>query len=49
MQYLRGGRLVILKSLYWPGMTFYHTLNSPHYGSLYVGHGKKNLDVPFMV
>ncbi|EZA51049.1 Radial spoke head protein 9-like protein [Ooceraea biroi] len=48
LQFLQGGRLVILHSLYWHGLTFFHKLNSPHYGFLYVGHGKKNLDMPFM-
>ncbi|XP_015520175.1 radial spoke head protein 9 homolog [Neodiprion pinetum] len=49
LQFLLGCRMVTLHSLYWPGMTFYHKLNSPHYGSMYIGYGKKNLDVPFMV
>ncbi|XP_012537108.2 radial spoke head protein 9 homolog isoform X1 [Monomorium pharaonis] len=49
LQSLLGGRLVILHSLYWHGMTFFHKLNSPHHGFLYVGHGKKNLDLPFMI
>lgn len=49
LQFLLGGRLIILHSLYWHGMTFFHKLNSPHHGFLYVGHGKKNLDLPFML
>ncbi|XP_012253444.1 radial spoke head protein 9 homolog [Athalia rosae] len=49
LQLVQGCCTVILHSLFWPGMIFYHTLNSPHYGSLYVGNGKKNLDVPFMI
>ncbi|KAK0171392.1 hypothetical protein PV328_009130 [Microctonus aethiopoides] len=39
---------IILQNLCWPGMTFYHIINSPYYGSIYVGNGKKNLNVPFM-
>ncbi|XP_015436949.1 PREDICTED: radial spoke head protein 9 homolog [Dufourea novaeangliae] len=49
LQLLQGKRLAILHSLYWPGMTFFHKLNTPHYGFLYFGHGKKNMDVVFMV
>ncbi|XP_063975146.1 radial spoke head protein 9 homolog [Diachasmimorpha longicaudata] len=44
-----ASRLVILQNLYWPGMTFYHIPESPHYGSLYLGNGIKNLNIPFMV
>lgn len=49
LQLILEARLIILHSLYWPGMTFYHKLNTPHYGFLYVGNGKKNMDLPFMV
>lgn len=43
------GRNVLVRSLYWPGMIFYHMLNSMYYGCLYLGNGKKNLDIPFML
>ncbi|XP_014600639.1 PREDICTED: radial spoke head protein 9 homolog [Polistes canadensis] len=49
LQLLMGSNLIILYNLYWPGMTFYHKLNTPHYGFLYIGNGKKNMDLPFMV
>ncbi|XP_012283732.1 radial spoke head protein 9 homolog [Orussus abietinus] len=49
LQFYLGGRLAVLCSLYWPGMAFYHKIDSPHYGSLYIGNGKKNMDVPFML
>ncbi|XP_076660863.1 radial spoke head protein 9 homolog [Halictus rubicundus] len=49
LQVLHEKNLVLLHSLYWPGMTFYHKMNRPHHGYLYFGHGKKNLDVVFMV
>ncbi|KAK2579538.1 hypothetical protein KPH14_010840 [Odynerus spinipes] len=49
LQLLSGCRLAILHSSYWPGMIFYHKLNTPHYGFLYIGNGKKNMDVPFMI
>jgi len=43
--------VITLRSLYWPGFTAYHQLGRGYksYGSLYVGTGKKNWDVPFMV
>lgn len=41
--------LVILKSLYWPGFIFYHYLRSPRHGFVYFGHGKKSMDLPFML
>lgn len=43
------GRTVIVKSLYWPGMVFYHHIQTPFYGCVYFGNGKKNLDVPFQL
>ncbi|XP_043480321.1 radial spoke head protein 9 homolog [Leptopilina heterotoma] len=44
-----GGRLVILMNGFWPGAAFYHKINSSDYGFMYVGPGKKNLDLPFMI
>ncbi|KAJ8934913.1 hypothetical protein NQ318_012463 [Aromia moschata] len=41
--------LVILKSIYWPGMIFFHYLRSPRHGFVYFGHGKKCMDLPFML
>ncbi|RZC39253.1 Radial spoke domain containing protein [Asbolus verrucosus] len=41
--------IVVLKSLYWPGMFFYHFLGTPRYGFLYFGNGIKCLDVPFFL
>ncbi|XP_054003782.1 radial spoke head protein 9 homolog isoform X2 [Hylaeus anthracinus] len=49
LQFVRGDATVILHSLYWPGLTFYHKLNNSDYGFLYFGHGKKNMDVVFMI
>jgi radial spoke head protein 9 len=40
---------VVLKSLYWPGMFFYHLLKTPRYGFVYFGNGIKCLDVPFFL
>ncbi|XP_057665110.1 radial spoke head protein 9 homolog [Diorhabda carinulata] len=41
--------MVILKSMYWPGLVFFHKLRTPKHGFLYFGHGKNCLDVPFML
>lgn len=38
-----------LRSLYWPGFVAFHQLDSQLYGWMYVGTGKKNWDVPFMI
>lgn len=49
LQLVDGRTLVILKSVYWPGMVFYHKMKTNKYGSVYIGHGKKCLDIPFML
>uniref|UniRef100_A0A2A4JP65 Radial spoke head protein 9 homolog n=1 Tax=Heliothis virescens TaxID=7102 RepID=A0A2A4JP65_HELVI len=45
----QGGSLAYLKSLYWPGMIFFHKVRTPDAGFLYIGNGRKNLDVPFLL
>ncbi|XP_057350372.1 radial spoke head protein 9 homolog isoform X1 [Manis pentadactyla] len=49
IQMERGNALVVLRSLLWPGLTFYHTPRTKNYGYIYVGTGEKNLDLPFML
>lgn len=44
-----GGEMAVLKSSYWPGYYFYHKIARGQYGSIYFGHGKKSLDIPFML
>jgi radial spoke head protein 9 len=44
-----GGNVVFLKSLLWPGFFFFHVLNSPKYGHIYVGTGVKNADLGYML
>jgi len=39
----------VLRSLLWPGLTFYHAPRTKNYGYIYVGTGEKNLDLPFML
>ena len=41
--------IATIRSLYWPGAVAYHVLETPQYGWLYNGPGKKNWDVPFMI
>lgn len=44
-----GGRLVLLRSLLWPGYVFFHQVSKAKFGSLYIGSGLKNIDLPFML
>lgn len=38
---------VILKSMYWPGLMFFHQLRTPHHGFIYFGYGKRSVDSAF--
>nr|XP_034964085.1 radial spoke head protein 9 homolog isoform X2 [Zootoca vivipara] len=49
IQFERGGRVVVLRSLLWPGLTFYHVPNTKQHGYIYFGNAEKNLDLPFML
>ncbi|XP_062953205.1 radial spoke head protein 9 homolog isoform X2 [Cynocephalus volans] len=49
IQMERGNALVVLRSLLWPGLTFYHAPHTKNYGYIYVGTGEKNIDLPFML
>ncbi|XP_009868650.1 PREDICTED: radial spoke head protein 9 homolog, partial [Apaloderma vittatum] len=49
VQLERGGTVVVLRSLLWPGLTFYHVPMTKQYGYIYFGTGEKNLDLPFML
>ncbi|XP_032626305.1 radial spoke head protein 9 homolog isoform X1 [Chelonoidis abingdonii] len=49
IQLERGGSLVVLRSLLWPGLTFYHVPMTKQYGYIYLGTGEKNIDLPFML
>lgn len=40
---------VNLRSLLWPGYTSYHIPGSKFFGGLYIGHGEKNKDLPFIM
>ena len=49
LQFERGSGLVTLRSLLWQGYIFYHVPGTCAYGSIYVGNGEKNMDLPFML
>lgn len=44
-----GDILVMIKPMYWPGMINFHYLQSPKYGFVYFGNGKRCIDVPFLL
>lgn len=49
VQLEKGGTVVVLRSLLWLGLTFYHVPMTKQYGYVYFGTGEKNLDLPFML
>jgi len=49
LQFERGSALVTLRSLLWLGYTFFHVPGSRLFGSVYVGTGEQNMDLPFML
>uniref|UniRef100_A0A671E2Z9 Radial spoke head protein 9 homolog n=1 Tax=Rhinolophus ferrumequinum TaxID=59479 RepID=A0A671E2Z9_RHIFE len=49
VQMERGNALVVLRSLLWPGLTFYHAPRTKNCGYVYMGTGEKNIDLPFML
>lgn len=49
LQFERGSGLVILRSLLWLGYVSFHVPGTSRYGSIYMGTGEKNLDLPFML
>ncbi|NWS44906.1 RSPH9 protein, partial [Probosciger aterrimus] len=49
VQLEKGGTVVVLRSLLWLGLTFYHIPMTKQYGYIYFGNGEKNLDLPFML
>jgi len=49
LQFERGSGLVTLRSLLWVGYSFYHVPGTRKFGSIYVGTGEQNMDLPFML
>lgn len=43
------GKNVSVRSLLWPGYFGLHRLGSDLFGSVYIGEGSKNIDLPFMI
>lgn len=41
--------VVVIRSLFWPGMVFVHKCRSRKHGFAYFGDGRKNLDILFML
>ncbi|GAB1602776.1 radial spoke head protein 9 homolog [Argonauta hians] len=48
-QFERGCGLVMIRSLLWPGYTFFIKPGTSKFGSIYFGTGEKNYDLPFML
>lgn len=42
------GTVATLRNQVWPGYYAYHRANTHIYGSLYIGDGIENVDLPFM-
>jgi len=40
---------VNVRNLFWPGYYAFHRLSSDRFGSVYIGDGIKNADLPFMI
>lgn len=49
LQFERGSALVLVRSLKWPGSSFFHVPGTNSFGSLYCGIGERNKDIPFML
>ncbi|CAH2256374.1 radial spoke head 9 homolog [Pelobates cultripes] len=49
LQFEQGGSVLILRSLLWLGMTFYHIPLTSQHGYIYIGNGERNIDLPFMI
>lgn len=49
LQFERGSGLLCLRSTLWLGFVFYHIPGTRKFGSVYVGTGEKNSDLPFML
>ncbi|XP_033125907.1 radial spoke head protein 9 homolog [Anneissia japonica] len=49
LQAERGSGLVIIRSLLWQGMAFYHVPHTKKFGYVYFGTGEKNKNLPFML
>ena len=44
-----SNKIVTIRSIQWPGFTFYHKQGTKKFGSLYIGDGLKNDELHFMI
>nr|XP_033791275.1 radial spoke head protein 9 homolog [Geotrypetes seraphini] len=49
LQFERGNSVLVMRSLMWPGLIFFHLPMTPHHGYIYIGNGQRNIDLPFML
>ncbi|RXM27044.1 Radial spoke head protein 9-like [Acipenser ruthenus] len=49
LQFEKCSSVLVLRSLLWCGLTFYHIPMTPQHGYIYMGTGLKNIDLPFML
>ncbi|KAM3860997.1 radial spoke head protein 9 homolog [Diretmus argenteus] len=49
LQFEHGSNVCVIRSLLWLGLTFFHVPATVQHGYVYIGHGCKNLDLPFMI
>lgn len=49
IQITQDEEMVVLKSLYWQGLVFFHKLRTTQHGYVYFGHGKKSFDCTFLL
>lgn len=43
------GRVAVIRNLQWPGYFAYHKAGTKIFGSVYIGEGIKNTELPFML
>ncbi|XP_034018388.1 radial spoke head protein 9 homolog [Thalassophryne amazonica] len=49
LQFECAGRVCVIRSLLWLGLTFFHLPMTPLHGYVYFGFGDKNVSLPFML
>ncbi|XP_076016213.1 radial spoke head protein 9 homolog isoform X2 [Genypterus blacodes] len=49
LQFECAGRVCVIRSLLWLGLTSFHVPLTTHHGYIYIGDGTKNLDLPLML
>ena len=43
------GAIALVRNLLWPGFYSFHKAGTKHFGSVYIGEGVKNCELPFML